>query len=78
MKKLYSSWDRDQIGIKSGTNILYTKSLQIFGRKAIYMLTGLKVSYMPCKYLFYRPEHDCMIQRGEPVKLNVEVLEVQN
>ena len=40
------------------------------------MLTGLKVLCMPCKYVFYRPEHDS--KGGDPMKLNFEGLEMQN
>ena len=30
----------------------------MFCRKRIPMLTGLKVSPLACKYVFYRPEHN--------------------
>ena len=44
----------------SGSNweqsMLYTKSLQVLHRKGISMLTGLKVSSLTCKCVFYRPE----------------------
>ena len=39
-------------------NILYIKSLQVLCRKRISMLTGLKVSFLACKCVFYRPEHN--------------------
>ena len=37
-------------------SMLYTKSLQVLHRKGISMLTGLKVSSLTCKCVFYRPE----------------------
>ena len=36
--------------------MLYTKSLQVLHRKGISMLTGLKVSSLTCKCVFYGPE----------------------
>ena len=36
--------------------MLNTKSLNVFHRKGISMLTGLKVSSLTCKFVFYRPE----------------------
>ena len=45
--KLVSNWEQ---------NMLYTKSLQVLLRKGISMLTGLKVSYLTFKCVFYRPE----------------------
>ena len=36
--------------------MLYTKRLQLLHRKGISMLTGLKVSSLTCKCVFYRPE----------------------
>ena len=36
----------------------YTKSFQILCRKKISMLTGLKVSPLACKCVFYRPDHN--------------------
>ena len=45
--KFVSNWEQ---------SILYTKSLQVLYRKGISMLTGLKVSSMTCKCVFYRPE----------------------
>ena len=41
----------------SELNMLYTTSLQILCRKGISMLTGLKVSSLACKCVFYRPEY---------------------
>ena len=35
------------------------------------MLTDWKVSCLVCKFVFYRPEHNAMV---EPVELNIEVL----
>ena len=45
--KLVSNWKE---------SMLYTKSLQVLHRKGISMLTGLKVSSLTCKCVFYRPE----------------------
>ena len=36
--------------------MLYTKSLEVLHREGISMLTGLKVSSLTCKCVFYRPE----------------------
>ena len=36
--------------------MLNTKSLKVLHRKGISMLTGLKVSSLTCKFVFYRPE----------------------
>ena len=47
--------NREQIDIKLGTNI-HTKSWKTCCRKTIGMLVGLKVSCLPCKYVFYKPE----------------------
>ena len=56
-----------EIGTKLGSNweqnMLYTKSFQILCRKKMSILTGLKVSSLPCKCVFYRPEHNA---NGEP------------
>ena len=53
-----------EIGVKlesnSEQNISHTKSLQILCRKRI---TGLKGSYLACKCVFYRPEHNA---KGRP------------
>ena len=43
-----------QIGSKT---CYIPKSYQILHRKRIGLLTGLKVSSLVCKYVFYRPEH---------------------
>ena len=40
----------------------------------ISMLTGLKLSSLAWKYLFYKPEHK---QRGHPMELNLEGLETK-
>ena len=39
----------------------YTKNYQILCRKSISMLTGLKVSSLAFKSVFYRPEHNLKI-----------------
>ena len=59
----YSPCDRGQIGIKLGQNMLYTKYWQILCRKSISMLTGLKLSSLAYKCVFYRPEHNA---KGDP------------
>ena len=41
-----------------GNKTLYTKSYQILCRERISMLTGLKVSSVACKCIFYRQEHN--------------------
>ena len=41
----------------SELNMLYTTSLQMLCRKGISMLTGLKVSSLACKCVFYRPKY---------------------
>ena len=38
------------------------------------MLTGLKVSSLACKCVFYRPEHNA---KGVPMEMNFEDLEMQ-
>ena len=45
--KLVSNWEQ---------SMLYTKSLEVLHREGISMLTGLKVSSLTCKCVFYRPE----------------------
>ena len=65
-KKRHIPWDRDRIGIKFGTKYViyqklsnfYTKSYQVLHRKRISMLTGLKVSSLACKFVFYRSKHN--------------------
>ena len=47
--KLVSNW---------GQNMSYKKSWQSFCREKMSMLTGLKVSSLACKCVFYRPEHN--------------------
>ena len=42
--------------------------------KKISMLTGLKVSPVTCKCVFYRPEHNI---KGDLMELNFEVLQMQ-
>ena len=39
------------------------------------MLTGLKVSSLTCKYVFYRPE---LMQRWNPIELNFASLEIKH
>ena len=46
-----------------GNKTLYTKILQILCRKRIFMLTGLKTSFVAGKYVFYRSKHNA---KGEP------------
>ena len=46
--KLVSNWEQ---------NMLCTKSWQILCKKRICILAGLKVSYLGCKCVFYRPKH---------------------
>ena len=44
------------------------------------MWTGLKVSWLTCKYVFYKPEHDSKGEGGRgggPMKLNFEGLQMQ-
>ena len=36
--------------------MLYAKSFKVLRRKGISMLTGLKVSSLTCRCVFYRPE----------------------
>ena len=47
--KLESNWEQ---------NMLYKKSYQIFYMKMMFMLTGLKVSSLAYKSVFYKPEHN--------------------
>ena len=46
--------------MESGSNgeqsMLYTKSLHVLHRKGVSMLTGLKMSYLTCKCVFYGQE----------------------
>ena len=44
--------------------------------KRISVLTSLKVSSLPCKWLFYRPEN--IMQRESSMELNSEGLECKN
>ena len=63
----------------SGSNqeqsILYTKGLQVLHRKWISVLTGLKVSPLTCKCVFYGPE---LMQRRNPMELNFASLEIKH
>ena len=56
-------------------NMLCIKSQQILCSKRIFLLTALKVSYLACKCIFYRPEHN--VKRNF-MKLNFAGLEMQN
>ena len=67
----YSPWDQDQIGIKLGTDYILYQKLASFMLKMISMVTGLKVSSLACKCVFYRTKQ---IAKG---RLNVEGLETQ-
>ena len=49
-------------------NMLYNKSQQIFDRKRISLL---KVSYLACKCVFHRLDHNA---NGDPIELNFESL----
>ena len=51
--KLCSSWDQGQIGIKLGMKHAIYQMLA----KGYLMFTGLKVSPLACKCVFYGPEH---------------------
>ena len=51
--------------------MLYTKILQVLHRKGISMLTGLKVSCLTCKPVFYRPEPNA---KAGPMELNLQSL----
>ena len=68
------------IGIKLGTRHVIHQKLAILGRKRISMLTGLKVSSLACKCVFYSPEHNGRPYRGhkeDPMELNFDGLEMQ-
>ena len=67
LNKESSPWDWGQSGIKFGKKSLYTKSLQLFRRKRISMLTGLKMPPLTRKGVFYKPEHNA---KGNPMELN--------
>ena len=55
----FSSWDQGQIGIELRTKyVIYQKLANFLQKKYIYMLTGLIVSSLVCKCVFYRPEHN--------------------
>ena len=51
--------------------MLYNKSLQIFCRRKLPMLTSLKVSPLAFKCVFYRPEYNAKRE------LNFEGLEME-
>ena len=54
--------------------MLYTKSYQLFCRKKISMLAGLKISSLEYKSVFYRLEHNAK----EGMKFNFESLEIKD
>ena len=58
-----SSLDQGQISIKLGQNRLYNESQQIFCRKKMSMLTGLKMSSLAYKCVTFTEQN--IIQRGE-------------
>ena len=53
-----SRWEQGQIGIKLAANHVIPKFGKFHKEKRISMLTGLKVSSVAYKYVFYRPEHN--------------------
>ena len=63
--KLASAW---------GQNMLYTKSYQVLCRKGMSILTGLRVSSLAFKCVFYRTEHSA---KGGLKEVNSEVLEMK-
>ena len=66
--KLVSNWEQ---------NMLYNESYQDFCRKTMAILTGLKVSSLTCKCLFYRPEHNAK-GGGTPWKWTLKALKCRN
>ena len=75
--RLFCTWSMDQcqIGIKQGAKHVVSQKLANFIRKKISRLTGLKVSSLTCKCVFYRPEHDT--KEGPHETMNFEGLEMQ-
>ena len=67
----YSPWDRDQIGVKLGADYMIYRKLAILCIKRIFMLAGLKVSFLARKCVFYKTKQDA--KWG----LNFEGLEMQ-
>ena len=61
MVKLVSNWEQ---------NMLYTKNSKFLNRN---VLTGMTVSSLAYKCVFYRPEHNAKGERN-PKKLNFEGL----
>ena len=51
-----SPWDRSQDGIKLGAKPAIYQKLANFNEKRVSMLTGLEISSLACKCVFYRPE----------------------
>ena len=54
---MISPWDQGQIGIKLGTKHVTYQKFATFLYEDI-MLKGLKVSFLTCKCVFYRPKHN--------------------
>ena len=54
--KLVSNWEQD---------MLYNESLKFICRTKMSMLPGLEVSYLACKCVFYRPQHNAN-RGGDP------------
>ena len=53
-ESLNSPQDWGQIGVKLGATHI---KVAHFMQKGIFMLTGVKVSSLPCRFVFYRTEH---------------------
>ena len=52
---------------QNGSKICYIPIVSIFSAKeSLSMLTGLKVSYLGCKCVFYRPKHNA---KGRPHRI---------
>ena len=73
--KLVSNWEQD---------MLYYESLKFICRTKMSMLPGLEVSYLACKCLFYRPQHNANRmgggwgrEGGGPMELNFEGVKMQ-
>ena len=67
---LPSPSDRGQISIKLEAK--YNESQQMLCRKKMPLLTGLEVSSLACKCVFYRREHNAKGGR-DPMELNTEM-----
>ena len=55
--------------------MLYTKSLHVLHRKGVSMLTGLKMSSLTCKCVFYGQE---LNERWDLMELNFASLEMKH